>query len=622
MLVCNAVRIGGIELQIHFKKQNRHGVNIFSAIETKSLSIVESNRRYYIRMTDDFDNWVYPDWKTSGFDSPDDAASFLSDMDWKSADVESISIDNDELWFIYDLLGIYYDEDTDSYRYHDDCIDIQASCDNPLSVNIKSNGRLRHKVFSSLDTMFKSIESAIISTGKHIFSSKKSTIRSLQKVTAAINTQNLASKLFRVKSSNVWAYRLFMRNRKDRTGDLIVQFKNKNGGGGDVYIYYEVPFTLFRSWQATQSKGHFFWKHIRNYFKYSKLTGDKIGKLPNAINHYSKDVVDTTPTCRYMLELVADYLNGKMSRDEFERDIPQYYNMAKEDMTSEYKRFTELFRRNIINSIKKNADYSDDSFKNVIRMKAKELGGMISNGTDMFNPSNKPQTEQPQTNNEQTNNEIAELENDAVQDIASSPDSGDTTPTCRYMLSLIADFIRGKINRDTLEKDVLQYYDIAKSDMEKEDRRFADVFRSKIIRQIKNNMSSSGYGNEALIRAILPDARYLSRRISFDDPLDNLSIQIDKSASESNDAKPTCRYMLELVSDFINGKTDRDSFEQDIQQYYNIAKPDMDKEDRKFSDLFRMKILNELRDDSDYSDKSLRNVLKSNVSQYLLNRLK
>ena len=603
-------------MQIHFKKQNRHGVNIFSAIETKSLSIVESSKRYYIRMTDDFDNWVYPDWGTDGFDSPDDAASFLSDMDWKSADVESISIDNDELWFIYDLLGIYYDEETDSYRYHDDCIDIQASCDNPLSVNIKSNGRLIRKVFSSLDTMFKSIESAITSTGKHIFSSKKSTLRSLQKITAAINTQNLASKLFRVKSSNVWAYRLFMRNRKDRTGDLIVQFKNKNGGGGDVYIYYEVPFTLFRSWQATQSKGHFFWKHIRNYFKYSKLTGDKIGKLPNAINHYSKDRVDTTPTCRYMLELVADYLNGNMSRDEFERDIPQYYNMAKEDMTSEYKRFAELFRKNIINPIKKNADYSDDTFKNVIRKNAKDLGGMISNGSSIFQPSDGTQTETPST--ETTEPMVEQLEDQEPE----SQSSSDATPTCRYMLSLISDFIRGKIDRNTLERDVLQYYDIAKSDMEKEDRRFADVFRSKIIRQIKNNMGSSGYGDEALIRAILPDARYLSRRISFDDPLDNISIQIDKSASESNDSKPTCRYMLELVSDFINGKTDRDSFERDIQQYYNIAKPDMDKEDRKFSDLFRTKILNELREDADYSDKSLRNVLKSNISKYLLGRLK
>lgn len=105
-------------------------------------------------------------------------------------------------------------------------------------------------------------------------------------ITAAINTKNLAQNLVRVKSSNVWAYGLNIKDRKDKTGDLIVQFKNKNGGPGDVYIYYDFPSALYRKWQSAPSKGHFFWVYIRNNFNYSKLTGNRRGVLPNAINSY------------------------------------------------------------------------------------------------------------------------------------------------------------------------------------------------------------------------------------------------------------------------------------------------------------------------------------------------
>lgn len=106
-----------------------------------------------------------------------------------------------------------------------------------------------------------------------------------QIVTVAVNTKNLAQDLVRVRSSNVWAYGLNIKDRKDKTGDLLVQFKNKNGGAGDVYMYYDVPTMLYRRWQSAPSKGHYFWVYIRNHFKYSKLTGDKHGKLKNAINN-------------------------------------------------------------------------------------------------------------------------------------------------------------------------------------------------------------------------------------------------------------------------------------------------------------------------------------------------
>lgn len=109
-----------------------------------------------------------------------------------------------------------------------------------------------------------------------------SNIKNRTKILAA-NTKDLASNLSRVKSSNIWSYGFNMKDRHDKKGDIVVQFKGKHGGPGDVYIYYDVPFIVYRRWQSAPSKGHYFWMYIRNIFKYSKLTGDKRGKLKNAI---------------------------------------------------------------------------------------------------------------------------------------------------------------------------------------------------------------------------------------------------------------------------------------------------------------------------------------------------
>ena len=66
-------------------------------------------------------------------------------------------------------------------------------------------------------------------------------------------------------------------------GDMLMQFKAKNGGPGDIYIYYNVPNKLWQRFVAAPSVGHFFWENIRNVFTYAKLTGDKRTKLANGI---------------------------------------------------------------------------------------------------------------------------------------------------------------------------------------------------------------------------------------------------------------------------------------------------------------------------------------------------
>ena len=105
-------------------------------------------------------------------------------------------------------------------------------------------------------------------------------------IMAAINTKNLAQNLVRVRSSNVWAIGFNVRNQGDNVGDLIIQFKGKNGGAGPVYIYYDVSIKVYRRFINSTSKGHFVWTDIRNNYKYSRLTESKRGVLPNAINNW------------------------------------------------------------------------------------------------------------------------------------------------------------------------------------------------------------------------------------------------------------------------------------------------------------------------------------------------
>lgn len=94
-------------------------------------------------------------------------------------------------------------------------------------------------------------------------------------------TQDFVKKLARVKSSNVWSYAF--QPKDDKVGDMLMQFKGRNGGPGDIYIYYNVPNKIWQRLVASPSKGHSFWTLIRNVYTYAKLTGDKRTHLPNGI---------------------------------------------------------------------------------------------------------------------------------------------------------------------------------------------------------------------------------------------------------------------------------------------------------------------------------------------------
>lgn len=97
------------------------------------------------------------------------------------------------------------------------------------------------------------------------------------------SSRDFSENLVRVKSSNIWSYGYDAELGRN-SANLYVQFKGKTGGPGDVYLYFDVPIKIWRKFVTSPSKGHFFWRYIRNNFRYRKLTGDKRGKLPNAIN--------------------------------------------------------------------------------------------------------------------------------------------------------------------------------------------------------------------------------------------------------------------------------------------------------------------------------------------------
>ena len=194
---------------------------------------------------------------------------------------------------------------------------------------------------------------------------------------ASINTRNLADNLSRVRSSNVWAYGINIHNRKDKTGDVIVQFKAKNGGAGDIYIYYDVPKSIYNRWQSAPSKGHYFWVYIRNNFKYSKLTGDRKGKLKNAVNNYSEADIKSMANCQFMIKFVDDYVRQDIDRATFEEELPEYFSMCKDDMLEESEVIADKFKTKIVDVVGKKKDCSDDVLRTLIRQNIKELRKLL-----------------------------------------------------------------------------------------------------------------------------------------------------------------------------------------------------------------------------------------------------
>lgn len=268
--------------QFKFVRHNIFGSSVYKD-QTGRFSLVKSstNGKFYIQLGS-----TIPEWQGEGFEDVESAEKFMNLHEWNDATEENIpeskfKSDFDFLVMMYGFNPlpkgtIYMRELPQSF------ICLETTPDNYVQVRTPDD----ENTFNDLAQAAEHLDQLLARHDLEVFSCAAICNPSDSKtvVQAAISTRDLARNLVRVKSSNVWAYTINIRNHGDKEGDVLVQFKGPKGGPGDIYIYHDVPVLLWRRWLSAPSKGHFFWQYIRNVFQYRKLTGDKRGKLKNAVN--------------------------------------------------------------------------------------------------------------------------------------------------------------------------------------------------------------------------------------------------------------------------------------------------------------------------------------------------
>lgn len=227
-------------------------------------------------------------WGT-GFKTVRLAEIFLSRHDYIRATTEFLPISVSDCDFIREMYCPDIDCDSFNHRWNinkDACIVIEPEANNKtITVVLKQTG-CPDKKYNCMEPLLSRLDAI---THNDIFASVIYRGTELRSIFAAKkdrrSSRDITQNLVRVKSSNVWSYGVEISNSDVNIGDVYIQFKGKNGGPtGGLYKYYDVPVSLWRKFVSAPSKGHFVWKYLRNNFLYSKLDGDKRGKLPNAVN--------------------------------------------------------------------------------------------------------------------------------------------------------------------------------------------------------------------------------------------------------------------------------------------------------------------------------------------------
>lgn len=209
----------------------------------------------------------------NGFQTVRSAEIFLNNHDYIHASTEFLPLNSDDIDFITDFYG--FDQVSDNeYRKND--IQMVINPDGSIYINYDNKYSTTYNIEDAINWLDSIINYSDV-FAKVVF--RGSEFRN-QPIFAALRPKDLT----RVKSSNVWAVGIEVNDKNRRVGDLYVQYKAKNGGPGDCYRYYDIPVQVYRKLISAPSKGAFLWKYIRHNFQYSKLTGNKRGVLPNAVN--------------------------------------------------------------------------------------------------------------------------------------------------------------------------------------------------------------------------------------------------------------------------------------------------------------------------------------------------
>ena len=223
-------------------------------------------------------------WGT-GFKTVRAAEIFLENHDYIHATTDTISLSADDIEFAENVYGLEPGRRENELERDGVSVEIEEGDEDSSSlwVKIRNKGKIfkaytADDLFLYLDKLFP--EDAIFAS----ITCRGAELRPILAAKGKRNPKEITKNLIRVKSSNIWAYGVEIKDNDVNVGDVYVQFKGKNGGPADVYRYYDVPISLWRKFIGAPSKGHFLWKYLRNNFLYSKLTGDKRGKLKNAVN--------------------------------------------------------------------------------------------------------------------------------------------------------------------------------------------------------------------------------------------------------------------------------------------------------------------------------------------------
>lgn len=214
-----------------------------------------------------------------GFKTVRTAENFLNNHNYIAATIDFLPISADDIEYAVEVYGFKSDPKTHQFKRKDGTT-LAVSGDDILKVTVQQLKK-HPRTFKDTEKLLLYLDS--ITDQDEVFANAICSQSGFQPITAK-SSRDITRNLVRVKSSNVWAYGVDIKDDKGTVGDVYVQFKAKNGGPGDVYKVYDVPISIWRKFIGAPSKGHFYHKYLRNNFYYSKLTGDKKGKLPNAIN--------------------------------------------------------------------------------------------------------------------------------------------------------------------------------------------------------------------------------------------------------------------------------------------------------------------------------------------------
>ena len=247
-------------------------------IASTDVSLIRHRGKYVICKSNIPARW------SPRFVSIEAADQFIYTHDVVAATASQLPISADDIEYIVSAYGFDAEDDVFVHSIGPDSFISLRFNPEDVEMSIEDDGLTSTFIFTAIDDLLIELDKLL---GNPVLASTRplSCSETRRVIMCAKKTSREAAKdLVRVKSSNIWAYGMNIKQYGDKAGDLLIQFKGPKGGPGDIYLYIDVPIKLYQKFLTAPSAGHFFWVNIRNNFLYRKLTGDKKTHLKNGLN--------------------------------------------------------------------------------------------------------------------------------------------------------------------------------------------------------------------------------------------------------------------------------------------------------------------------------------------------